>query len=163
MYAFRGTAPETPAENTGDDDVIIVRRGNRNSARPAQGGRPAPAERQQPRGESLTARILKAPGRALGRFAGNIARHPIQSVSTFLGATTLLSIGHHTGFNQMLVGSFTSPGAFRDVLNTPGRLSHQMWGTIGGRVGENLPGVITGPAQVFLKATRDIMGPPTGR
>ncbi|HRH93374.1 MAG TPA: hypothetical protein PKV72_02470 [Candidatus Peribacteria bacterium] len=108
--------------------------------------------------ESLTARILKAPGRALGRFASGIARHPIQSALSLLGIGATLAGAHHLGLTQQLA-NLAPAGGFRNALNWPGAKSHRL-ATLGAeRIGEQLPGVVTTPARAFLSATNGMFAP----
>ena len=108
--------------------------------------------------EGVTARILKAPGRALGRFASSVARHPIQSALSLLSIGVTLAGAHHLGLTQQLA-NLAPAGRGRDLLNWPGTQSHRL-ATLGAeRIGEQLPGVVTTPARAFLSATNGMFAP----
>lgn len=164
MYVPRGsTVNETPSEGgNASDDVIIIRRGanrtRRGNAAAADTEDEVASAEAEPRRESLGARILKAPFRAVGRFANNIRRHPINSALNFLSITGLLAVGHHLGLTRQ-VANLAPEGFLRTAANKPGEWSHQMWGFGLDRAATLTPGWVNTPARAFLTSTNNLLGP----
>ena len=116
---------------------------------------PQTPERQP---ESIFETIIKAPIRAVEY----VWHHPIRSAMNFLYITAGLAGLRHLGaFNNLPASGLL--GMARTGLDTVGGFTQNRYLHIINQLGENIGGYptwLSGPAQTFSNATRNLLGPP---
>ncbi len=90
---------------------------------------------------------------------GDIITYPMRNpIKSFFGITLGLAGARHLGLINQL------PTGVQNVLSTPATWSQNMYNTGIERIGTNIggyPGWVSAPTQLFVNATRNLLGPAT--